>query len=114
MFKKLRDTRPAAGPPVADRPAGGRPAAGRPAAGRPAAGRPAAGRPVAGQSAAGRPAAVENVPEPACNHTGGEQRWSKISTTTAWSNHLGHLWCCDFDDDGSPNDQVYPTAKHQG
>ena len=57
---------------------------------------------------------VKNVPDPACNDTGGEQRWSKISTTTACSNHLGHLWCCDFDDDGSPNDQVYPTAKHQG
>ena len=57
---------------------------------------------------------VKNVPDPACNHTGGEQRWSKISTTTACSNHLGHLWCCDFDDDGSPTDLVYPTAKHQG
>ena len=59
-------------------------------------------------------ALVKNVRGLTCNHTAGEQRWSKISTTTAWSNHLGHLWCCDFDDDGSPNDQVYPTAKHQG
>ena len=57
---------------------------------------------------------VRNVRGPTCNQTGGKQRWSKISTTTGWSNHLGHLWCCDFDDDGSPNDQVYPTAKHQG
>ena len=47
---------------------------------------------------------VRNVRGPTCNQTGGEQRWSKISTTTGWSNHLGHLWCCDFDDDGSPND----------
>ena len=47
---------------------------------------------------------VRNVRGPTCHQTGGEQRWSKILTTAGWPNHLGHLWCCDFDDDGSPND----------